>query len=80
MLRSQNSGEVPITIRFSDRSTGEVEAWSWDFDGDMIVDSTDANPEYTYTEAGCYAISLKVTGPGGEDLETKKDYLVLTSP
>jgi hypothetical protein len=77
---SQTSGEVPITIQFIDQSSGPVYEWGWDLDGDLLVDSKDHNPEYTYEEAGNYTISLRVAGPNGSDIETKKNYLILTAP
>ena len=40
------SGNAPLTVTFTDKSTGNPTAWNWDF-GDGNV-STDKNP-YTYT-------------------------------
>ncbi|OLF06042.1 sugar-binding protein [Actinophytocola xinjiangensis] len=62
---SADSGPAPLTVRFSsDGSTGgddEPVTYAWDLDGDGETDSTDPNPEYTYTEPGEYRALLTVT-------------------
>jgi len=74
------SGAAPLTVQFTDQSTGSIDTWSWDFDNDGTVDSHDQNPSWTYTEADDYTVSLTVTGPGGSDTETKTDYIHVTEP
>jgi PKD repeat protein len=68
-------GIAPLTVQFSDESTGEIEGWSWSF-GDVET-STEQNPLHEYAEAGDYTVTLTVTGPGGEDTDTKTDYIQL---
>ncbi|AKB30294.1 cell surface protein [Methanosarcina siciliae T4/M] len=73
------SGDAPLTVSFTDLSTGDgITAWAWDFDNDENVDSTEQNPSYTYSNAGTYAVSLKVTGEGGSDSEVKADYITVS--
>jgi PKD repeat protein len=79
-MASITYGNVPITIQFNDLSTGQASAWAWDFNNDQIVDSTDRNPQYTYTKAGTYTVILRVYGSGGDTIETKQDYIVLAPP
>ena len=69
------SGDAPLTISFTDESTGTVTSWSWDF-GDSGT-STDQNPTYTYNDPGSYTVILTVTGPGGSDTQTKPDYITV---
>jgi PKD repeat protein len=45
-------------VQFSDASIGAV-AWTWDFDGDGVVDSTQQNPAWTFG-AGSYNVTLTV--------------------
>ncbi len=67
------SGEVPLTVNFSDESTGEVDSWLWDFgDGNT---SDEQFPEYIYEESGIYSVSLAVTGPGGSETMIKNDLI-----
>ena len=57
------SGNAPLTVTFTDRSTGDPTAWNWDF-GDG-TDSTDQNPVHTYTSAGTYTVTLTVSNADG---------------
>ena len=74
---SPRSGVKPLTVQFTNESTGNITSWFWDF-GDGEGTSTLRNPSYIYTEPGTYTVSLKVIGPGGEDTETKADYIEVT--
>lgn len=74
------SGTAPLTVEFTDQSTGEITYWSWDFDKDGNRDSSNQNPSYTYETSGTYTISLKVIGSGGSDTETKTDYITVAAP
>jgi len=79
-VASPTSGTAPLAVSFSDRSTGDVTSWEWDFDGDGVVDSTQQNPAFTYTDAGAYTVTLRVTGPGGSDTEVKTGLVVVSEP
>ncbi len=67
------SGCAPLTVTFTDLSSGEVTSWDWSF-GDGGT-STDQNPVYIYNTAGNYTVSLTVSGPEGSDIETKTGYI-----
>ncbi|MDX1994989.1 MAG: PKD domain-containing protein [bacterium] len=56
-------GTAPLTVQFTDTSTGEITGWLWDF-GDGTT-STEQNPSHTYNAAGTYTATLTVSGPGG---------------
>jgi len=72
---SPTSGQVPLTVNFTDTSTGVSSGWAWTFgDGGS---STVQNPSYTYNGAGNYTVSLTVTGPGGSDIEVLTDYIAV---
>lgn len=73
------SGKVPLTVQFTDFSTGTITGWAWDFQNDGIVDSTDQNPAFTYTNAGTYSVRLTVTGPAGVDSQVKTDYVTVNA-
>jgi len=74
------SGNAPLTVNFTDQSTGPVSSWQWDFDNDGTADSTDQSPSYTYASAGNYTVTLTVTNDGGSDSEVKTDYIVVSEP
>lgn len=70
---SPKSGDVPLTVNFTDFSTGDINSWSWSFgDGG---ESAEQNPTYTYENVGAYSVSLTVSGPDGEDTRTKEGYI-----
>ncbi len=75
---SPTSGDYPLTVQFTDASTGNPTSWSWDF-GDGGT-STAQNPSYTYEAAGTYTVSLTATNACGSTSETKTDYITVTTP
>ncbi len=72
---SPTSGTEPLTVNFTDLSTGSITSWSWTF-GDGGT-STSQNPSHQYANDGTYSVSLTVTGPGGSDIETKTNYITV---
>lgn len=72
------TGEAPLTVQFTDLSTGAIVQWDWTF-GDGGV-SGGRHPEYEYSAPGTYTVSLTVSGPGGSDTETKAAYITVTPP
>jgi PKD repeat protein len=74
---NRTNGPAPLTVAFSDASTGAITSRSWNFgDGEI---STDRNPIHTFTAPGTYTVSLTLTGPGGTDTEVKNDYIVVAA-
>ena len=74
-VASPTSGTTPLTVSFTDKSTGDITSWQWDFDGDGVVDSTQQNPTYTYNEPGTYTVTLTVSGPGGDSTKARTNYI-----
>ncbi|MBI2303931.1 MAG: PKD domain-containing protein [Chloroflexi bacterium] len=73
------TGTVPITVAFTDTSTGTVITRSWSF-GDVAT-STAQNPTHTYTVKGVYTVSLTVSGLGSlSDTLTKTSYIHAYNP
>mgnify|MGYP002407277162 FL=1 len=72
---SPTSGNVPLKVQFSDKSTGSPTSWKWNF-GDGKT-STFRNPAYTYTKAGKYTVSLTVKNSAGTNTKTIKDYITV---
>lgn len=70
-------GQAPLTVAFADLSTGDISRWHWDF-GDGQFSST-PEPSHTYMTPGDYAVSLAIMGLGGSDVETKVDYIKVSS-
>jgi PKD repeat protein len=72
---SPRSGNAPLTVQFTDTSSGIITSWSWDFDNNGTTDSTLQNPSYTYATPGTHTVKLTVTDPDGSDVETKTKYI-----
>ena len=58
------SGYAPLSVQFTDFSQN-VTSTNWDF-GDGS-NSTDQNPEHTYSAAGNYTVNLIVSNTNGTD-------------
>jgi len=65
----QTRGAKPLTVAFTDQSSGTISQWLWNF-GDGQT-SNSKNPSHVYTSAGTYDVTLTTTGPAGSDSETK---------
>ncbi|MEM7104230.1 MAG: PKD domain-containing protein [Bacteroidota bacterium] len=56
-IYSPLEGCEDLTVSFTDVTAGNSSNWQWDF-GDGVGTSTDQNPTYTFTDPGCYFVSL----------------------
>ncbi|MDY9926333.1 S-layer protein domain-containing protein [Methanosarcina sp.] len=72
---SPTSGYAPLTVNFTDQSTGSPICWYWNF-GDKCI-STDQNPVHTYKKAGKYTVSLTVENAVGEDTKKIRKYIIV---
>ena len=73
------SGDAPLTVSFTDTSTGAPTSWSWDFQNDGTTDSTARNPQFTYTTPGTYSVKLTATNADGSDPEVKTGHITVGS-
>lgn len=71
------SGTNPLTVQFTDLSTGTIDSWAWNF-GDGSANSTEQNPSHTYTTAGSYTVMLTVTNDGGSSTYALADQIHAT--
>ncbi|MDD1716151.1 MAG: PKD domain-containing protein [Methanolinea sp.] len=73
------SGDAPLTVAFTDESSGSPYQWNWSFGDGQSSDAR--NPVHVYRDPGNFTVSLTVLGPGGYDTETKPGYIhVLPHP
>jgi PKD repeat protein len=70
------SGDAPLTVNFTDQSTGAPTSWTWNF-GDG-TGATEQNVSHTYTSAGNYTVKLTVANAGGSDSEVKTEYITVS--
>ncbi len=66
-------GAAPLDIVAEDASIGIIERRDWDFGDGMIAEAKVIS--HRYAKPGRYTISLTVRGPGGTDVETKKNFI-----
>jgi len=69
------TGSVPLTVKFTDKSTGTPLSWTWSFgDGTTL---SKQNPTHTYSKAGKYTVKLTATNEGGSSTATKTNYITV---
>jgi len=74
-IANVTSGPAPLSVSFTDQSSGNPSSWMWDFDNDGTVDSTQQNPLFEYTQRGTYSVSLTVSNGTDESTELKTDFI-----
>ncbi|HJW30514.1 MAG TPA: PKD domain-containing protein, partial [Saprospiraceae bacterium] len=62
-------------VKFQDLSTNTPASWQWFFDGGTPTTSVQQNPEVTYTDPGCYDVTLIASNAAGNDVITKTCYV-----
>ncbi len=73
---STTTAQTGSIIQFTDRSSGDIASYSWDFgDGET---STEQNPSHSYNDMGNYTVSLKVTNHLSDDTKTMQ--LIVPQP
>ncbi|WP_230670147.1 PKD domain-containing protein [Methanosarcina barkeri] len=71
------AGTAPLTVNFTDQSTGTPTSWIWEF-GDG-ANSTEQKPSHTYNEAGNYTVNLTVKNSIGSNSTVKTNYITVSS-
>ncbi len=74
---SPSSGKAPLTVSFTDQSTGSPTSWKWSFgDGNT---STEKNPVHTYSEPKLYSVKLTASNANGSNALTKNSYIAVSN-
>ena len=71
------SGTVPLTVQFTDTSTGSPTTWLWDF-GDGTTGSAQ-NPSHIYTSPGTYSVSLIASNGAGSNTFSQPAAITVSS-
>lgn len=74
---SPTSGIAPLTVTFTNTSSGDYDTTLWDF-GDGITSTLD-KPDHMYLAAGIYTVTLTVSGLGGLDTLTQANFITVSN-
>lgn len=74
------TGFNPLTVNFTDLSTGNPTTWEWDFNNDGTIDSYFKNPEWTFNNPGTYTVSLTIGDGVNTETKSKSDYISVNAP
>src|ERR1017187_5295117 len=73
------TGLTPLTVMFTDTSTGTITNRSWMFGDGGTTNTLNTTVAYTYNSAGTNTVTLVVTGPLGASTNARVDYVVAGS-
>lgn len=74
---SVTNGFGPLTVVFSDSTSGGATNWVWNFgNGTIITNTTAGSVTNTYTTAADYTVTLTVYGPGGSTTYTVSNFIM----
>ena len=77
-LAEPGKGQAPLTVQFTDLSTGDPKSWEWSFgDGSR---SSDKNPVHIFQKSGIYNVTLRVSNTYGSDRYFQDGGIVVTAP
>ena len=75
------NGARPLTVTFTDQSTGSITNLLWNFgDGQTTNTTSGAVLAHTYTIAGNYPVTLIASGLGGASTNLKSGYVKVNVP
>ena len=66
------------TIQFFDESTGNPTSWQWTFKGGTPSNSSEQNPNITYSREGVFKVSLTASNGGDSNSITKEGYVTVS--
>lgn len=75
---SVTAGDAPLTVAFTDLSTGPATSWAWDF-GDGAT-STLQSPVHTYTAPGVYTVRLEASNVSGASTLERAALITVAAP
>ena len=70
-------GCKPLTVNFTDLSTGPPTSWMWTFPGGTPGTSTAKNPTVVYNTPGVFDVTLKATNGAGSNTKTIAKYITV---
>jgi PKD repeat protein len=76
---SPTAGLHPLTVTFTDTSTGNITNRFWSFGDGSTSNTTVTSVAYTYAVAGTNTVALTVSGLGGSNTLTRTNYIIVSN-
>jgi poly(beta-D-mannuronate) lyase len=77
---SPTGGPAPLTVTFTDNSTGTITSVDWDFgDGGTTNFTAPTNVQHLYATAGVYTVTLVNSNPSGAATNTQSNLITATA-
>jgi PKD repeat protein len=74
------NGVIPLIVRFTDLSIGNITNWYWSFGDGGTTNVTTTTVSHTYATAGNYTVTEIVSGPDGSLTNTRANYITAALP
>lgn len=73
-------GAAPLSVQFTDESSGLPTGWEWDFDNNGTVDSTAQNPNFVFEAPGLYTVRLVARNANSNGTKIETDLVLAVGP
>jgi PKD repeat protein/endonuclease/exonuclease/phosphatase family metal-dependent hydrolase len=73
------NGPSPLSVAFSDTSTGSITNRLWAFGDGATTNTTSTSVSHVYA-AGTYGVTLVASGPGGASTNSQPNYIAVLTP
>ena len=73
-------GVAPLTVTFTDTSTGNITNWFWNFGYGNTTNVAVPTVGHTYSTSGVFTVTETVTGLGGSSTATRSRYVTVLTP
>jgi PKD repeat protein len=71
-------GPAPLTVNFTDLSTGPIQGWHWEFGDNQSA--WESNPTHVYQTKGIYTVSLTINDGSEEASKTRSQMIHVEEP
>lgn len=68
---SVTQGCIPLSVNFTNTSTGAITSYNWQFNTDNNDSATTRDAAFTFEAAGTYTVVLTISNSGGQDSFTR---------
>ena len=76
-VANPTNGTPPLTVTFTDTSSGTITNRFWDFGDGDTTDTTSTNMIHQYSSAGTYTVALVASGPAGVSTNSKPAFITV---